>query len=132
MFADRPGFTLAGAAMLGAGAGFLLFLPLLHAKRAAAAKPETSVLLREERDPASAGLPAQSVSGDTVDTFPAQSYLLKLKEDTLYVYTEGSREASASYQVPAGLPDYDRILLEYGMKVSSESDLQRLLEDYVS
>lgn len=119
--------------MLGAGAGFLLFLPLLHAKRAAA-KPEGSLLSQDAA--VRAGLPALSLPDDPdpaeTPDLPAQSWLLKLQEDTLYVYTEGSREAEAAYQVPAGLPDYDRILLEYGMKVSSEADLRRLLEDYVS
>ena len=61
-----------------------------------------------------------------------QRWLLKLRGDTLYVYPEGSREAEASYAVPAGLPDYDRILLEYGMPAGSEEELRRLIEDYVS
>ena len=113
--------------MLGAGAGFLLFLPLIHAKRAVSAAPEKEVSV-------SAGaLPELSLpdSGSEAD-LPAAGYLLRLKENTLYLYEEGSREAFASYELPAGIPDYDRILLEYGMKVGSEDELRGVLEDLVS
>jgi hypothetical protein len=127
MFGTRIGMTFAGAAMLGAGAGFLLFLPLIHARRSAAAAPakETSV---------SAGaLPELSLPDPDSDTdLPAPGYLLLLKENTLYLYEEGSREAFASYELPAGIPDCDRILLEYGMKVASEDELRGVLEDLVS
>lgn len=127
MFGTRIGMTFAGAAMLGAGAGFLLFLPLIHAKRAVSAAPEKEVSV-------SAGaLPELSLpdSGSEAD-LPAAGYLLRLKENTLYLYEEGSREAFASYELPAGIPDYDRILLEYGMKVGSEDELRGVLEDLVS
>ena len=46
---------------------------------------------------------------------------------------QSSRTPAAEYELPAGwLPDYDRILLEYGMRVGSEDELRRLIEDYLS
>ena len=64
---------------------------------------------------------------------PEQGYVLKLDGDTLSIYKEGEQEAEATYELPAGwLPDYDRILLEYGMKVGSEDELRELIEDYLS
>ena len=61
------------------------------------------------------------------------AYLVKLQDDRLYVFAEGSRAPSAIYDLPAGwLPDYDRILLEYGFRVSNEAELRELLEDYIS
>lgn len=68
-------------------------------------------------------------------TVPAQdhAYVLKLDGDTLSIYREGAKEPEASYELPAGwLPDYDRILLEYGMKVEDETELRQLIEDYIS
>lgn len=60
-------------------------------------------------------------------------YLLKLRGNTLSVYQDGSQDPAAVYELHAKqMPDYDRILLEYGMSVENESDLRRLLEDYVS
>ena len=67
------------------------------------------------------------------ENLPEQGYLIKLNADTLYVYPEGSREPSAAYELPAEwLPDYDRILLEYGFRVSDSTELRELLEDYIS
>ncbi|HBI85720.1 MAG TPA: hypothetical protein DDX71_05460 [Ruminococcus sp.] len=68
-----------------------------------------------------------------VPDLPEKTYLLKLRGDTLYVYEEGAREASEEYDLPAGwLPDYDRILLEYGMRCTGEQEMRSLVEDYVS
>lgn len=67
------------------------------------------------------------------EALPENGYLLKLDGDILQVYAEGSRTPAAEYELPAGwLPDYDRILLEYGMRVGSEDELRRLIEDYLS
>lgn len=68
-------------------------------------------------------------------TLPAQeqAYVLKLEGDTLSIYKEGKQEAEAVYELPAGwLPDYDRILLEYGMRVENAEELRELIEDYIS
>ena len=67
------------------------------------------------------------------DRLPQGSYILRLQDNTLFVYQEGEREPLEQYELPAGwLPDYDRILLEYGMRAQSREELRRLLEDYVS
>ena len=67
------------------------------------------------------------------EALPETGYLLKLNADTLYVFAEGSREPSASFSLPADwLPEYDRILLEYGFRVSDQAELRELLEDYIS
>lgn len=64
---------------------------------------------------------------------PNTSYTLKLRDDTLSIYEEGVREPIAEYELPAGwLPEYDRILLEYGIRVGSADELRQLIEDYVS
>ena len=78
---------------------------------------------------------AQLPQTDPLPDPPEQetAYLLKLRGDTLYVYEEGAREASEQYDLPAGwLPDYDRILLEYGMRCTGEQEMRSLVEDYVS
>ena len=63
----------------------------------------------------------------------ASAYLLRLDENTLSVYQEGIRTPLETYDLPAGaLPEYDRILLEYGIRVKNENELCRLLEDYLS
>ena len=67
------------------------------------------------------------------ETLPDTAYLLKLSGDRLSVYAEGDRTPTAEYDLPAGwLPDYDRILLEYGLRAGNAQELRRLLEDYVS
>ena len=67
------------------------------------------------------------------EALPETGYLLKLNADTLYVFAEGSREPAASFSLPADwLPEYDRILLEYGFRVSDQAELRELLEDYIS
>ena len=112
--------------LLAAGAGFLLLLPLVRARKAVSALPEVSL----SDTPDSGILPAGAQSGQQPD--PQKHYLLRLRENTLYVYEAGSRDPEAVYEVQAGLPDYDRILLEYGMEVRSEAELRGVLEDYVS
>lgn len=68
-----------------------------------------------------------------LDALPEAGYTLKLRSDTLYVYEEGVRDPIAEYDLPADwLPDYDRILLEYGIQVGSKEALRQLIEDYVS
>ena len=70
---------------------------------------------------------------DTVREAPDEAYLLRLDGDVLRIYREGSRTPEAEYELPAGwLPDYDRILLEYGMRVSNAQELRQVLEDYIS
>ena len=64
---------------------------------------------------------------------PETGYLVKLKENALYVYAEGNREPDAVYELPADwLPDYDRTLLEYGFRVSDKAELREIIEDYIS
>ena len=64
---------------------------------------------------------------------PDPAYLLRLDENTLSVYQDGVHTPLETYELPAGaLPDYDRILLEYGIRVQTENELYRLLEDYLS
>lgn len=77
----------------------------------------------------------QTAPAFTAETtaLPQTGYLLKLSGNTLSVYQEGVRTPLESYELPAGaLPDYDRILLEYGFKVPDENELRHLLEDYLS
>ena len=67
------------------------------------------------------------------EELPETGYTLKLSGDTLYVYEEGVRQPIAEYDLPADwLPDYDRILLEYGFRAANKEELRQLLEDYVS
>ncbi len=63
----------------------------------------------------------------------ASAYLIRLNGDMLCVFAEGSRTPAAEYELPAGwLPDYDRILLEYGIRVRDTEELRQILEDYIS
>ncbi len=91
-----------------------------HAESAAmlpAANPDTTA----DREPSLPDIPQET------------AYLIKLQDDRLYVFAEGSREPAFVYELPAGwLPDYDRTLLEYGFRVSNEAELRELLEDYIS
>ena len=60
-------------------------------------------------------------------------YLIKLNGDTLCVYAEGGKTPEAEYELPADwLPDYDRILLEYGIRTGNADELRQILEDYIS
>lgn len=63
----------------------------------------------------------------------ASAYLVRLNGDMLCVFAEGSRTPAAEYELPADwLPDYDRILLEYGIRVRNTEELRQVLEDYIS
>jgi hypothetical protein len=63
----------------------------------------------------------------------AGGYLIRLDGDLLRVFAEGSRTPAAEYALPAGwLPDYDRILLEYGIRVKDTAELRDIIEDYIS
>ena len=77
---------------------------------------------------------AASPSATTVSTVTLPTaWLLKLEGDCLAVYAEGEPKPLETYDLSAAwLPDYDRILLEYGMRVDSESDLRRLIEENTS
>lgn len=99
--------------------------------------PETVCAANPSAEPsAEKPLPIETDASASVslpDTLPETGYLLKLDADTLYVYAEGSREPAASFPLPAEwLPEYDRILLEYGFRVSGQAELRELLEDYIS
>ena len=90
--------------------------------------------------PQNCTLPAENAAAQTspqpeaeTAPLPAPGWLLKIDGDTLSVYREGDRTPPETYELPAGaLPDYDRILLEYGLKVPNESEMRALLEDYLS
>lgn len=87
---------------------------------------DVQLQIAAEHEAAAAELPE-------LDILPETGYLLKLRGDVLYVYEEGERDPVAEYDLPAGwLPDYDRILLEYGFRVNSKDELRQLIEDYVS
>ena len=96
------------------------FLQSYTAERASA-KP---VLLNEINADTEVSLP---------ENLPESGYLVKLKEDTLFVFAEGEREPESVYELPAEwLPDYDRTLLEFGFRVSNKAELRELIEDYLS
>ena len=74
-----------------------------------------------------------AAAADEPQTRPAADYLLRIDGNTISVYREGEHAPLETYELPAGaLPDYDRILLEYGIRVHSEAELHALLEDYLS
>ncbi len=124
---------LIATAITGITAGSILITDLLcdpipaqdPAKEAAA---DDSAAITNEYSPTN--------SPETVidtETSAANGYVLRLSGNTLYVFAEGTMEPLESYTLESGwLPDYDRILLEYGMHVPSKADLHALLEDYTS
>ncbi|MBR6762042.1 MAG: hypothetical protein IKM30_08440 [Oscillospiraceae bacterium] len=72
-------------------------------------------------------------SESSIESPVVDGYILRLSGNTLYVFEEGTVEPLESYDLESGwLPDYDRILLEYGMHVTSKADLHALIEDYTS
>ena len=80
-------------------------------------------------DPGALREAAEAAVQDAEDT----AYLIRLDGDLLRIYREGSRTPEGEYALPAGwLPDYDRILLEYGMRVNNAQELRQVLEDYIS
>ncbi len=80
-------------------------------------------------DPGTLREAAEAAAKDAENT----AYLIKLDGSLLRIFREGSRTPEAEYELPAGwLPDYDRILLEYGMRVNNAQELRQVLEDYIS
>ncbi|MBQ8920583.1 MAG: hypothetical protein IJ060_00260 [Oscillospiraceae bacterium] len=87
-----------------------------------------------------AGLPVQLRSGESAPDAepgtvpePERDYIVKLKDGSLFVYEVGKREPLARYAFEdAGLPDYDRTLLEYGIRITGQEALREVLEDYAS
>ena len=128
MLISRWGWTgiAAGAAVLAAGAAMLTTAPTRNVSL-----PEVSVHADAEKPAETQQVRAEAVGSEAFEATEI-TYLLKLSGDTLSVYAAGSRTPAEQYTVPAGLPDYDRILLEYGMEVTSERELRLLLEDYLS
>ncbi|MBR3679877.1 MAG: hypothetical protein IKL87_06710 [Oscillospiraceae bacterium] len=64
---------------------------------------------------------------------PDGPYLLRLEEETLAIYAVGTDTPFEQYAIsPAWLPEYDRVLLQYGIEVESTAEMRRLVEDYLS
>lgn len=64
---------------------------------------------------------------------PEKDYIVRLSGDAICVFEAGSRNPIARYEFhDEGMPDYDRILLEFGIRVNGEEALREVLEDYVS
>lgn len=122
----------AGAAALTAAAAMLLN----RTDRPAPALTEESAAYEVQAAELQAEAPADTVPAAALpapDMLPETGYLLKLRGDVLSVYEEGVREPIAEYDLPAGwLPDYDRVLLEYGIRITDRDELRELIEDYVS
>ena len=121
--------------ILGTGLAVLTAGASAFSRRASGqyALPEVSYSTEE------AGLPVQIRSGDEVSggsaapEKPEPDYTVKLQENSLFVYESGKREPIARYAFEdAGLPDYDRTLLEYGIRVTGAEALREVLEDYAS
>ena len=75
----------------------------------------------------------QTILAATEPSHQETAYLLKLTGDTLRIYAGDEKDPCAEYELPAGwLPDYDRIVLEYGLRVGSAAELRSLIEDYIS
>lgn len=132
MIADKWIWTGIAVGAAGLASGILLL-----------ARPETGRLTLPEEQPAAVQTQAPEESPQQLmqaapqmpdtDMFPQGGFVLKLRDNTLFVYQEGSRDPLGEYELPSGwLPDYDRILLEYGIQVQSREELRALLEDYVS
>ncbi len=136
MFRSKENLRLTAAAAAALACGILLFVPLMQAHRLRKTRllsetPLTELAAVQNQADDSAAAAAEPAF--TVPVLPEGSYLLRLHDDRLCVYRDGSREAVAVYDLPHGwLPDYDRILLEYGMRVSDAGELRVLLEDYLS
>lgn len=114
----------AGAAML----GIAVFLHTTAPTRSISL-PEVSTVRAETGTTPAVTL---QVRAEAEPVPPAVTYLLHLDGDELSVYASGQKEAVERHTVPAGLPDYDRILLEYGMQIATEEELRQILEDYLS
>ncbi|MBR3267785.1 MAG: hypothetical protein IKI58_03505 [Oscillospiraceae bacterium] len=95
--------------------------------------PEVSLGAEEAGIPATLRENPADSGTDQVPDLPEKDYVIKLSEGRILVYESGKREPAASYETEEpGLPDYDRILLEYGIRVTGEEALREVLEDYVS
>ena len=129
MIASRWLWAGIAAAAATAAAAALLFL---RSDTADISLPEVS--LPQENAVQQAELPVQICPAEESEPeFPDTAYLIKLNGDVLSVYAEGIREPVEQYELPAGwLPDYDRILLEYGMRVQNAAELRECMEDYLS
>ena len=117
----------AGAALLAVGT---LLLP--QSARGSFDLPEVSFT---EEVQAGGAVTLRGTEPADVETSPTAEteYIVKLEDGGLYVYESGKREPSAHYAVQdTGMPDYDRILLEYGIRVTGEAALREVLEDYAS
>lgn len=136
MMMDTKGWLWTG---LAAGAALLLTAAAVRLNRQESPVPELieETAVREMQAAelqAAVPVPKERASElPDIDSLPETGYLLKLRGDVLSVYEEGVREPIAEYDLPADwLPDYDRILLEYGFRVSGRDELRELVEDYVS
>ena len=137
MLQTHPELKAAAAAgLLCAGMLMIPIIRISQAKRAARAVSDPYLSAGSEPEIRAAlenAVPGNGENASALPNFPAGAYLLRLKDNTLSVYREGSREPAVEYELPAGwLPDYDRILLEYGIRVQNETELRGLLEDYIS
>lgn len=131
MLQTKIGLPVTAAAVTVTLAAVLL-IPAAAAKKRAEALPDSGgfeqLLLTDER-----AAPSVREAAADLPQLPQTRYLLKLRGDVLSVYAEGEASPLAVYDLPSGwLPDYDRIVLEYGLRAENESELRRLLEDYVS
>ena len=125
--------ALAGTAVLLAAAAAML---LRGTWKPVSAMPEESVSGEIFAENVQLQISAETgiaVRQEIPDNLPETGYLLRLSGDTLFVYEEGVKEPVAEYPLPADwLPDYDRILLEYGFRAANKDELRQILEDYVS
>lgn len=130
MLQSKIGLPVTLAAVTVTAAAMLL-TPMAAAKRRAKALHGSGSF--EQRLPSDSPAETGIREAAALPELPQQRYLLKLRGNTLSVYAEGQADPAAVYELPAGwLPDYDRIVLEYGLRAEDESELRRLLEDYVS
>ncbi len=117
----------AAAAAVTAGAAVLMRSDTKHISL-----PEVSIQEASAADAANVPLQIHAVE-DVMPTLPDTAYLIQLSGDVLSVYAEGSKEPLEQYELPSGwLPEYDRILLEYGLRVQNTDELRELMEDYLS
>ncbi len=64
---------------------------------------------------------------------PEGPYRIVLSGEKLLVFAAGIETPFEVYELsPAWLPDFDRLMLEYGIEVQDTAALRGLLEDYLS
>lgn len=75
---------------------------------------------------------ARSITEQTESQQP--KYILKEYNGGIAVFTPNSDKPKAEYTqvMVKSLPEYDKMLLKAGIKVYSDKELQRLIEDYDS